>query len=293
MKRCWLRYVCVFLLLGAMTISSFFGILSVSAEEVNYCENDHHQYTVTITRMPTETEDGERTYTCDICGYTYKTSIPALGHEWSEWVIDKEATCTEDGHKYRTCTKYPDSPHTEEAVIPATGVHDYIVTMTEATCTKAGYTTYTCKNCGDTYTETGFPALGHHYRISITKEAGCDEDGIKTFTCEHCGDTYTQEIPASGHLFGEWITDKEPTKEETGRQYRVCENDSAHIEEKILPVLEGNPLNAMDVIFAVGLLGMTSAFGGAIYSDMRLIRWKNKKHRDFVKAMREAAKYGI
>ena len=47
---------------------------------------------------------------CEVCGehYSYPTdenAIPATGHTWSEdYVVDKEATCTEAGEKSKHCT---------------------------------------------------------------------------------------------------------------------------------------------------------------------------------------------
>lgn len=38
------------------------------------------------------------------------------------------------------------------------------------------------------------PALGHNYESEVTKEPTEVEKGIKTYTCKRCGDTYTEEI---------------------------------------------------------------------------------------------------
>lgn len=41
----------------------------------------------------------------------------------------------------------------------------------------------------------------HHYNEQVTKEATCTEDGVKTYTCADCGDSYTQTIFATGHSY--------------------------------------------------------------------------------------------
>ncbi|MBQ7415820.1 MAG: InlB B-repeat-containing protein, partial [Oscillospiraceae bacterium] len=46
-------------------------------------------------------------------------------------------------------------------VIETTCGHKYEAVVTAPTCTEAGYTTYTCSACGDSYTEAGEAALGH------------------------------------------------------------------------------------------------------------------------------------
>lgn len=52
-----------------------------------------------ITTQPTCTEAGVRTYTCVNCELTRTEEVPALGHDYGEWVADGE------GHKTRTCSR--------------------------------------------------------------------------------------------------------------------------------------------------------------------------------------------
>lgn len=44
---------------------------------------------------------------CSVCGEVLiaQEEIPALGHDWNDWIIFKEATETEDGSKFRTCKR--------------------------------------------------------------------------------------------------------------------------------------------------------------------------------------------
>lgn len=58
-----------------------------------------------ITKAPTCTETGEKTYTCTVCGESKTETVEATGHHYStEWTIDKEATTTETGIKSHHCT---------------------------------------------------------------------------------------------------------------------------------------------------------------------------------------------
>ena len=114
-----------------------------------------HDYKVTVTKQPTTTEEGIRTYTCTRCNSSYTESI----------------------------AKLPEEKHT----------HNYTGSITkEATCTEAGVRTYTC-SCGDSYTEN-IPATGHSYVSKVTKAATTTEEGIMTYTCSKCGHSYTQPI---------------------------------------------------------------------------------------------------
>ena len=74
--------------------------------------------------IPTCTEHG---YTegieCAVCHeiLTAPTEVPATGHSYGDWTIIKEATCTEEGLKQRTCTVCSTM---EEEIIPMTE-HDW------------------------------------------------------------------------------------------------------------------------------------------------------------------------
>ena len=57
--------------------------------------------------------------------------------------------------------------------------HEYTSVVTAPTCTEAGYTTYTCSVCGDSYTADEVEALGHNYVLEGN-----------TYTCSVCGDSY-------------------------------------------------------------------------------------------------------
>ena len=114
-----------------------------------------HDYKATVTKQPTTTEEGVRTYTCTRCSSSYTESI----------------------------AKLPEEQHT----------HNYTGSITkEATCTEAGVRTYTC-SCGNSYTEN-IPATGHSYVSKVTKAATTTEEGIMTYTCSKCGHSYTQPI---------------------------------------------------------------------------------------------------
>lgn len=106
--------------------------------------------------------------------------------------------------------------------IPANGVHNYSSEeTTKATCTEPGIVTYTCVYCGDTYTEE-VEALGHSYKSEQTKAPTCTDEGEITYTCERCGDTYTESVSALGHTPSEWQITKEASLFFPGEQIKIC-----------------------------------------------------------------------
>ena len=192
-----------------------------------------------IVKEATCTEEGLRTQTCANCGDVKKEVIPKVDHTWNEGEVSKQPTCTEDGIKTFTCTVCGD---TKTEVITATGHawSDWEV-KTPATCETEGQEERHCTNEGCTEVEFKvIPALGHDLKEEIVKEPTCGETGLKNVTCSRCD--YKEEnveIPATGeHKFGEWIVTKEPSCGNAGEETRTCDV-CYHTETRpIAPVAE-------------------------------------------------------
>ena len=120
-----------------------------------------------------------------------------LGHKFEDYISDNNATCTQDGTKTAKCIRYGtggcDATDTVSDPDTAKG-HDYKKKVVPPTCTKGGYTTYTCQVCA--YRETGNrkSALGHwfgewapNYQLG---EAEPDADGTQSAHCRRAGCGY-------------------------------------------------------------------------------------------------------
>lgn len=113
-----------------------------------------HSYTWYISKEPNCTEMGERSYTCSLCGHSYKEYIAASGHSYTAQT--KKPTCTEDGYTRYTC--HCGSSYDGEFV-PALGHRwDEGIVSIEPTVTQKGEMRYTCQGCGLTMTVT-LPSL--------------------------------------------------------------------------------------------------------------------------------------
>ena len=183
----------------------------------NWCKEYGHDYKEVVTE-PTCTKEGYTTYICKNCGDSYVgDKTKALGHNLDEWTVSKQASCTEAGEKVRKCSRC-DYNETEE--IAATG-HNYKEVVTAPTCTEAGYTTYTCTTCGDSYVGNETKALGHDLgEWTVSKKASCTEAGEKVRKCSRCDYNETEEIAATGHNYKEVVT--APTCTEAGYTTYTC-----------------------------------------------------------------------
>ncbi len=228
-----------------------------------------HYYVSTVTKQPTCTEPGVKTYTCYWgCGASYTEAIEPTGeHAYKAVVTDPD--CVNGGYTTYTCTVCGDSykgDYTDalghswiaadcdtaktcsvcgETEGEALG-HSYKGVVTEPDCVNGGYTTYTCTACGDSYKGNYTAALGHswiaadcdtpktcsvcgttegealghkydndcdadcntcgatrtpadhQYVESIVANANCGYDGMAKHTCSVCGDSYITAISATG-----------------------------------------------------------------------------------------------
>ena len=166
-----------------------------------------------VTEEGSCTVDGEKLYTCTICGHEKTETIEGTGHSYTS-VMTKEPGCTTTGIRTYTC-ECGDS-YTER--VPAAG-HDYNAVITAPTCTEQGYTTHTCTACGNSYKDTYVSASGHSYEAKVTIQPGCTYTGVMTYTC-CCGDIYTEQIPSTGHSIESVTT--EPTCTEDGYTTHTC-----------------------------------------------------------------------
>lgn len=194
----------------------------------------HHWDQGTITKKATCTENGEKTYHCTDadCDKIYVETIPATGHQHTEVRDKKEVTCEEDGYTGDTYCKDCGQLISKGAVVKATGHSWDSGKVTEAaTCKKEGTKTYTCKNCGETKTES-IPKTEHQWNDGeITKEATCKEEGSKTYTCSICGDTKTEAIPKKDHTWDEGKVTKKATCTEDGLKVYTCKSCGETKEE--------------------------------------------------------------
>lgn len=194
----------------------------------------HHWDQGTITKKATCTENGEKTYRCTDadCDKTYVETIPATGHQHTEVRDKKDATCEKDGYSGDTYCKDCGQLISKGAIVKATGHSWDSGKVTEAaTCKKEGTKTYTCKNCGETKTES-IPKTEHQWdNGKVTKEATCKEEGSKTYTCSICGDTKTEAIPKKEHSFDEGKITKKATCTEDGLKVYTCKSCGETKEE--------------------------------------------------------------
>ena len=215
----------------------------VCSRDSSHKETANHSWNSgTITKQPTCTAAGVKTYTCSVCSGTKTESIPALGHSWGSW------SKLNDTQHQRVCSR--DSSHKETV----NHTWDSGSVTTQPTCTGTGVKTYTCTVCKGTKTESVM-ALGHnwggwtmlsstqHQRVcsrdsshketashtwdngTVSTSPTCTASGVKIYTCTVCKGTKTETVSPIGHDWGAW------TNLNAAQHERVCKNDASHKEQ--------------------------------------------------------------
>lgn len=170
-------------------------------------------------------KDGSKTVTtsCSVCGYVISKNnvvIPATGHAWGEWKHDS-ATAEADATHTRVCSK--DASHTE------TKACDFTSQVTQnQTSDLPEITTYTCKDCGYSYTKETKPALGHTHKYGTpvadytSGEAFVEgKDYTHTATCTGEG-TCSQPTKTDKCTFNNGVETKAATCTEPGVKTFTC-----------------------------------------------------------------------
>ena len=109
------------------------------------------------------------------------------------------ATCKADGGYdiVTYCTVCTKELQREHIVLHAPG-HQYVAVVTLPTCTKNGYTTYTCSTCGDHYVGE-YTNPNHNYQVVSTTEPCCAWNGYTTYRCSECNAQHIDDYVLGGH----------------------------------------------------------------------------------------------
>ena len=189
-----------------------------------------------VVTAPTCQEGGYTTYVCRACKETVIGNLTgATGHTAGEAVEENrvEPTCTEDGSYDSVvyCTVCESEISRETVIIGAVGhpageaVEENRV---EPTCTEDGSydSVVYCTVCESEISRETITigAVGHDLHDVIAKAPTCTEAGWNAYqVCrrEGCGYSTYQELPASGHRFGE-PTVYEPNYHQEGYSVHTC-----------------------------------------------------------------------
>lgn len=181
------------------------GIQHRECEDCGYIETKginkkEHSFDTeyTVDKEPTCTTDGSKSFHCTSEGCTATTGsevIPATGHDYGDWTVTREATCTESGEMQRTCAVCDETEVVEFGARGHVWLKDYTVDQAP-TCTEAGSKSIRCAVCDEVKegSEHVIPATGHALtRVEAVPATYESEGNIEYYRCETCGKIYSDE----------------------------------------------------------------------------------------------------
>ena len=195
------------------------GEILVAQETVAALDHDYNEVDGTAVAATCTTAGKHADQKCSRCNVVIEgETIAALGHDWSNWTVVKEATEDEEGLEVRTCGR--DATHTEERAIPKLDhTHDLVNTdAVSATCTVDGNLEYwTCSKCGRIYSDpegtaeidkedTVIKAKGHTEEVLAAVSPTCTETGLtEGKKCSVCGEILVAQetVAALDHDYNE------------------------------------------------------------------------------------------
>lgn len=207
---------------------------STKKENIQPINPSNHKFIKTNTVAPTCTTGGYDVYTCERCGDTYNDNyINASGHSFTNYVLDGNATCTQDGTMTAKCDKCNE---TNTITAPGSKLgHDYAQTVTPPTCVSGGYTTYVCTRCNDTYVGNYVDAIGHSYNNVVTPPT-CTAGGYTTHTCVRGDSTFVDsQTSPLGHSYTATVVAATTTSQ--GYTVYTCTRCGANYVSDYTPVL--------------------------------------------------------
>lgn len=174
--------------------------------------------------------------------YIVDDILSAHQHTLGDWVIDKEATCTEVGQKTQKCTACGEVVSTEEIAATGHTSSEQWEIITEATCTAEGERIQKCTVCAEVAAQEVIAATGHTTNGTwiIQSEPTCTAEGVEAMVCSVCSEAAeVRSIEMIPHTPGEeWETTLEATCSYKGSQARKCTECGAVVETQELEMKE-------------------------------------------------------
>jgi len=192
---------------------------------------EHQWNEGTVTKEPTATETGIKTFTCTVCSETKTEDIPKVHtHDYTRLgEIVKESSCETEGERWVYCN-YEGCNERVLMPVPAIGSHDWDFANAEclkkATCTEQGTMLMHCKRDASHTMTYSYGGTGHVWdEGTITTQPTYDEYGVRTLHCKNCDATTTEKVLPTKYTFTVIVVP--PTCTEDGYTMHKCNQDDS------------------------------------------------------------------
>jgi len=174
-----------------------------------------HAYSGNVTAEAGCTTGGTKTFTCGKCGHSYTEAIAPLGHSFTDYRDDNNATCTAEGTKTAKCDRCSATDTVKAGYTLGHHCrHEVTIKPTEST---AGILTTICTGCGAEWTDSLPKLSNEEYSYQVIVEPDAYNEGIGRYTWKNTdhGEVAFQvaipkleENPAKAGIIAENVTAK-------------------------------------------------------------------------------------
>ena len=252
-------------------------VISAAATAHEWSESD------VVVAGPSCTSQGIQSKYCLVCGLSSGgSSVAPTGHQFVNYVSNKDATCSKDGTKTATCSnkgcletstitdKGSRLPHT------STGKR---VGVRVATCTEEGYTGDLLCVCGAVIKKGEKTAITEHTgNVMGKRNPTCSAEGYTGDTvCRNCNKVMETGMVIDAleeHSYGDWNTVLEATELKIGRRERVCSMCGIK-ESELIPAHELSGI-ILPICIIVLIIGGCVGAGFAIFYAVKKISFAPK-----------------
>ena len=226
-------------------------------EKRDYTDSLGHAWRSVVIRDATCEAEGKALNICSRCGLVETEHTQKGEHKYETHTV--QATCVNPGYTVKECAVCGDRHITDmTTALP----HKYEAAVAPAGCETGGRTTHICHGCGSSFVTDYTDALGHAWdEGTIVTDKTCDGSGVTEYRCTRCGyhrlegDAASSHVPGdaatctepqvctvcgvvlklpTGHKPGDWIINKEPTKDSEGEKHKECENCGQTLETETM-----------------------------------------------------------
>ena len=220
-------------------VCSVCGVILEGCDTIPVLDHTHEWDEGVVTKEPTATETGIKTFTCTVCSATKTEDIVKVHtHDYTRLgEIVKESSCETEGERWVYCN-YEGCNERVLKPVPAIGSHDWDFANAEclkkATCTEQGTMLMHCKRDASHTMTYSYGGTGHVWNEGvITTPPTYDEYGVRTLHCKNCNATTTEKVLPTKYTFT--VTVVQPTCTEDGYTMHKCnEDDSFSYKDNIV-----------------------------------------------------------
>lgn len=162
------------------------SVCGIAKDSVVISALGHDMTGFQVSKEPTCTEEGLLVDKCKRCARTVTETVPALGHSFTLYISNNNATCTQNATEWAVCDRGCGAKDIREIPNSALG-HNYVGNL----CTR-------CNAVKDEDSSVCKHTYPDNWTVIITPD--CQNKGAQVKVCTLCKNIISESLPKTGHI---------------------------------------------------------------------------------------------